>query len=276
MKKTIYKITILNWEKYNSKARPGHPSIMISKRFFDDAKIQSLTGGAKLLFLGLMLRRGDVDTTFVEGSHEDLVRFAGGSGQVVCRLLRQLEAFQLVTYEIFEPLIKLKESNIREEKLNEFPEGSKSTPSVEPEISFFSHEVLDPPKKPRAPKKIPPPANKETWDSYCTAYKKRWGVDPLRNAKVNTAIANFVKRVGEHDAPEIIEFFVGHNDGLYIKTAHDLSLAVRDAEALRTQWLRGTTITGRDVRDFEKRSVNQETLRALRAGELAPPDQEDF
>lgn len=114
-KSTLYKIEILNWESYNQKAKKGHPCIMLSKRFLDDAKIQTLPAGGKLLYLGLLLRRGEVDTTFVIASHEDLVRFSGGSGQVVKRLLASLESLQLVTYE---PLY-IKEYKLKEIKLNE-------------------------------------------------------------------------------------------------------------------------------------------------------------
>lgn len=111
MKKGIYRITINNWEKYNPNSKPGHAHIMLSKRFFDDAKVQRLSSGGKLLFLGLLLRRGDVRSTFIEASYEVLLRLAGGSGQVVSRLLDQLQSLQLVNYEFF----SLIEVNRREE-----------------------------------------------------------------------------------------------------------------------------------------------------------------
>lgn len=85
-------------------------SVMISKRFFDDGLIATLPSGGKLLYLGLLLRRGDEDNTFIDGSGdlEDtsfvaskdlLLRYAGGSGHVVDRLLDQLQSFQLLRYE---------------------------------------------------------------------------------------------------------------------------------------------------------------------------------
>lgn len=134
-KKPVYKITINGWEDYNSKSKPGHKCIFISKRFFDDTKIQRLPQGGKLLYLGLLLRRGDVKETFYEASHEDLVRLAGGSGQVVQRLMEQLQSLQLVSYEIF-PLIekKRKEEKRKEEKRIihvQEPSGS-AQPAVEP------------------------------------------------------------------------------------------------------------------------------------------------
>lgn len=126
----VYKITILNWDKYNLKAKKGHPCIMLSKDFLDDVKIKRLPSGGKLLYLWLLLRRGDVDTTFVEASHEDLVRYAGGSGQVVSRLLDQLESFQLVTSENITLLYNRIEKNIKEYKLKEYNKPDIQKPEI--------------------------------------------------------------------------------------------------------------------------------------------------
>ena len=101
--KILYKIEIFGWEKYNKKSKPNMQSIMVSKRFFDDAKIQVLPPSGKLLYLFLLLRRGDVDTTSFVCSHEDCVTSAGGRGVLVSRLLDQLQSFQLLTYEKITP-----------------------------------------------------------------------------------------------------------------------------------------------------------------------------
>lgn len=115
MSKIHYKISIVNWDRYNKKSKPSLPHIFLSKRFFDDSKVQLLPNGGKLLYLGLLLRRGEVDTTFFGASHEDLVRFAGGSGQVVSRLMEQLQSLQLVTYE--KTSLKIREDKIIEDEI---------------------------------------------------------------------------------------------------------------------------------------------------------------
>ncbi len=99
-KNVIFEFEITNWEKYNKKARPSYPYIFLSKRFFEDNAVQRLPNGAKLLFIGLLILRGHETSRLVRGSYEVLLRFAGGSGQVVHRLMRQLESFQLVTYRL--------------------------------------------------------------------------------------------------------------------------------------------------------------------------------
>lgn len=113
-----------------------------------------------------------------------------------------------------------------------------------------------------------PQANRRTWESYSDAFKIRWRVDPTRNAKVNACISQFVKRVGAEDAPDVIRFYVDHNDGFYLKNQHPVALAVRDAEGLRTQWLRGKAITSNDVRQFEKQDHFRSQLERIDRGEI--------
>lgn len=159
MKKTIYKISINNWESHNSKSKPNMPSVMISKRFFDDVKIQTLPAGGKLLYLGLLLRRGDVKETFFEASHEDLVRFAGGSGQVVERLMILLESLQLLSYEKIAPNRIEKNRIEKNRKENNIPssrmessetvieEPSKNLPSVAKQVrntGVIENFIVDP------------------------------------------------------------------------------------------------------------------------------------
>lgn len=99
MSNVIYEIEILGWEKHNKKSTKNMPSIMVSKRFFDDAKIQSLPQSGKLLYLFLLLRRGDVDINMFECSHDDCVNAAGGRGVLVESLLDRLQSFQLLRYQ---------------------------------------------------------------------------------------------------------------------------------------------------------------------------------
>lgn len=213
---SIYKITILNWETYNKKAKKGHPCIMLSKDFLDDVKIKRLPSGGKLLYLWFLLRRGDVkttfggpsgevDTTFIEASHEDLVRYAGGSGQVVVRLLDQLQSFQLVTWENISPLYNIKEEKLKEEKLKEY--NKSEIPKPEKQSS---------PKN----KKSPSPFYNELENVYQNSYPrkegKQKGLEKL-NSEIKTeaelilfttAVLNYRKKVElEHTELKFIKMF---------------------------------------------------------------------
>jgi len=93
------------------------PSVMISKRFFDDAKIMTLPPSGKLLYLFLLLRRGDVESNLFECLHDHCVTACGGRGVLVATLLDQLQSFQLLRYEKI--ALNIKEKNIIENKLKE-------------------------------------------------------------------------------------------------------------------------------------------------------------
>lgn len=100
------------------------------------------------------------------------------------------------------------------------------------------------------------------WQSYREAYLTRYGVEPSRNATVNSQIKSFVKRVGD-DAPKIAEFYVTHQNSFYVRSMHDFGVCLKDAHALRTQWLKGRQITGADIKRFEKAQEHQSILESI-------------
>lgn len=133
--KDTFQIHVFNWLEYNAKSKPALPSIMVSKRFFDDARVRALPASGKLLYLGLLMLRGDVPTTY-HGPHSDLdatsVRatrdllqtYAGGTGNLIETLLDQLQSLQLVSYEKIDSLLNRKEKK----------EAPKVASSTDPEI----------------------------------------------------------------------------------------------------------------------------------------------
>lgn len=259
MKNNLYKITILNWGKYNKNSKPSMHSVMISKRFFDDHAIATLPAGGKLLYLGLLLRRGedentfkqgskDLDDTFFIASHDLLLRYAGGSGQVVLRLLDLLQSFQLLRYEILPPLLNRIEKKGIERKVKE--ENRKEIPTRSPSQTKEFQEL-----------------NKKIWEAYRESYLLRYKVDPVRNASVNSQISQLGKRLGA-EAVEVVKFYLTHNDSFYLKQLHPIGLCLSNAESLRTQMLRGRAITSRDVSNFEKQTDFQSQIERIERGEL--------
>lgn len=96
-----------------------------------------------------------------------------------------------------------------------------------------------------------------TWNAYSTAYHQRYHVDPVRNAKVNSQIVAFCKRVTLEEAPHIAAFYVQHNQVAYVRAKHCVDLMLRDAEGLRTEWA-----TNRPVTESEARLVDRTSGRA--------------
>lgn len=247
MNKTIYKITINNWEKYNSSLKKGHKKILISTGFLTDAKIRMLPVGGKLLYLGLLLRCGEVTSNYVECSHDVLLMLAGGRGHVVTMLLDQLQTLQLLTYtknDFFMNRIEKKEScgKLKEEKPIVGDDG-KVLRQKKSGLSDIEREQ-----------------NKKIWETYFTAYRKRYGVDPVRNGSVNGQVNQLRKRLGCDDACQVVEFYLHHNDSWFLKKTHSFGLCLKDAETLRTQAVRGVAITNTRVRDFEKKNAFAELM----------------
>lgn len=77
------------------------------------------------------------------------------------------------------------------------------------------------------------------WGSYAAAYSGRYGVEPVRNAKVNAQIKQFCSRIANGEAAQVAAFFLGHNKGIYVSARHCVDLLLRDAEGLRMEWATG-------------------------------------
>lgn len=125
-------------------------------------------------------------------------------------------------------------------------------------------------RKTKAPKVVPPELalNREIWASYEQAYQDRYhGQSPVRNKTVNSMIAKIGEKLGA-EAPAVVRFFVQHPKTLYVQNLHPLSLCLRDAEALRTQWALDHAVTDRDVKNYQKNQDEAEIDRLIREGKI--------
>lgn len=102
-------------------------------------------------------------------------------------------------------------------------------------------------------------ANRAVWEAYRDAYLHRYGVEPLRNAKVNGQIAQFVRMVGAREAVHLAAFYVAHNGGFFVQRRHDFGLLLQSAQQIRTDWLRGEQMTATAARQAEKTQANLES-----------------
>lgn len=245
LKNVIYKISVLNWEKWNSNLKKGHKCILLSTGFLSDSKVRSQTLSGRLLFLSCLLLAGESRSSQITVTHESLVYQSGVKSESLQSQLNQLQSFQLITYEKIEPLLDRigKDRNRKDRIGKEYQAGLKS---------------------PVAPDKI---LNLKIWDAYREEYLTRYHVEPVRNASVNSKISQLAKRLGD-DAPDIVRFFVNHPDSFYVKSMHAIGLCLRDAEALATQWAKGRAITQTDIRNYEKNQSYQQIIQDIEAGKI--------
>lgn len=108
-----------------------------------------------------------------------------------------------------------------------------------------------------------------TWNAYSAAYRMRYGVDPVRNAKSSALLSQLVDRVGAEDAPQVAAYYVGHNSAYYVGRGHQLHCLVADAEKLRTEWATRRQITGAEARQVERTQQNGDVWTGLLKGRAA-------
>lgn len=92
----------------------------------------------------------------------------------------------------------------------------------------------------------------QTWDCYLQAYAERYKTEPVSNAKVRSQITAFCKRVPQEEAPHIAAFYVRSNKAFYIQAGHAIGPLLQDAEAMRTQWATGRTVTNTEALQADK------------------------
>ncbi|MGL4296232.1 MAG: hypothetical protein ACRCTG_10990 [Aestuariivirga sp.] len=109
------------------------------------------------------------------------------------------------------------------------------------------------------------PKSAATWEAYAGAYRRRYGVEPVRNSKTNAQLCQLVDRLGAQEAPEVAAFYVTHNKPLYVSARHPANLLVQDAEGLRTQWATGVKATTRETQSAEQKDNMREQYKRVMA-----------
>lgn len=174
----------------------------------------------------------------------------------------------------------VEERSTPEGKCNGIGEGRDVDPSCAPVESSDKNQKIPGPASPMpaevdspaidgellpAPKPQPPAkqqraestsaeqdACRATWAAYADAYEQRYGVAPIRNAKVNAAIKGFTRRVGADESPGVARYYLQHQDAFYARKCHDAGLMQQDAEKLRTEWATQRQVTGVAARQQER------------------------
>ncbi len=246
MDKTIFKVTVLNWQKHNPNLKKTHKKFLFYTGFFNDPAIANLCHSDVLLYVYLLCLCGEGASSDIRLTSAGLPSSIRRSTARLSSSLSRLESFQLVTTE--------KTSLIEE---NRIEEKRKEKNRIEKKLARPQRAMPEELKN----------LNLLCWESYSNAYQKRWQQNPVRNARVNAQISQIANLLGK-EAPEVIEFYVWHNDSFYVKKAHPIGLCLKDAEALRTQWARGSAITNSQIKQMEKSQHYQDQITRIEKGEL--------
>lgn len=100
-------------------------------------------------------------------------------------------------------------------------------------------------------------ACKAAWAAYRMAYATRYGVPPVRNEKVSSQMKDFVRRIGRSEAAEVAAWYVQSiNEAWVVKACHDVGSLLSRAEAYRTQWATGRTVTATEATQLDRTQSN--------------------
>lgn len=103
-------------------------------------------------------------------------------------------------------------------------------------------------------------ACKQTWKLYSDAFFLRYGTEPVRNAKVNSLVKQFVSRIGFAESHLVASFYVGNSTQYYVSRGHSVDCLVSDAEKLRTEWATGNVMTNTRANQIDKSQANQSAV----------------
>ena len=76
----------------------------------------------------------------------------------------------------------------------------------------------------------------QVWAQYGSAYRSRYGVDPLQDGKASRQVGDLVRSLGAQ-APGIAAWYVGHGGRWYVEKGHDMGALLADVGKLRTEFL---------------------------------------
>lgn len=176
----------------------------------------------------------------------------------------------------------------------QFPDGSPAVPFTPPLQGSLSttEPPAEPPFIPAAPTALPtafevlpakakkarkPKADdtldtelqaacRATWVAYAGEYRARYGIDPVRNAKVNANVKDFVKRIGYTEAPGVAAFYVRNvSEAFVVRGCHALGALLQNAEAYRTQWATGQAMTTTRAQQADKTQSNFDAAQGAKA-----------
>lgn len=249
-KKSIYRITVLNWVDYNSNHKKSYKKFMLANNFFTDAKIRILPMTSRWLFLNLLAICSDLCRDTVEVSSK-CVRNMLESNRNIDGVLDELQSLQLVTYEktsLIEE--KIREEKIKEEKL--IPKGVTKSKNI----------------KTASPQPLVEPVGRILMARYCELWKDRYGVNP----SIQKHHPKLLKDVGEQNGSDktirLLEAYFMIPDPWFIKRGHDIPTFVSNLASITRFMETGKVISNSELRQMDSAVSSQNTLDAIRRGEV--------
>lgn len=143
------------------------------------------------------------------------------------------------------------------------PKGGKEEPSVQSKVIPTGGPAGAKKRASRRPPIAKSLNGAEAWEAYTTAYRDRYGVEPVRNAKTNACISRLASHLPAMDTADVIRWYLRHNDAVYVRAKHCVELLLRDAEGLHTEMARGEPMTSRRAREVDSLQTSVGAVEAV-------------
>ena len=157
------------------------------------------------------------------------------------------------------PLIKNDLKQLPEKAVKTEIEDSERPPAAPTTLGVIVSE-LDIPRV-AIPDDMPGPKDKDcktykAWVNYAYAYRRRYHIWPVWNAKVAGQVASLVNRLGIEVAHSVAAYYVNINDAVLIKDCHSLNKLLAGAEGFHTQWVTNRQVNGTTAQQLERKQAN--------------------
>lgn len=142
---------------------------------------------------------------------------------------------------------------------------SLATEAAGAPLAAAGSEIIPSPDQPKVeiPADMPGPKDPKAktyrvWANYAFAFRKRYNVWPVWNARTAGQLAQLVDRLGQDAAPKVAAYYLTIADARLITEQHSVNLLLARAEALHTQWATGRRVNGTTARQQERTAANFE------------------
>ena len=221
------------WREFQHYKDRNPPWIRLHRKLLDNKEFHRLPVASRALAPMLWLLASESVDGVIDADPDNLAfRLRCSEKEVSSAVLPLLERGFFLKVQ--------SDSNVLAERKRDAVPETEAEAETETEAEAEAEPFRQPAAAGKA--KRDPAKSAAAWVAYSDAYRRRYTVEPVRNAQVNAQMAQFVAKVAAEEAPEIAAFYLRHNDRFYLSKGHSVGAMLRDAEKLRMEWASGRVV----------------------------------
>ncbi len=229
------------WSEFQHYKDRAPPWIRLHRKLLDNKDFHRLPVESRALAPMLWLLASESVDGVIEATFDDLAFRLRSDERSIEQAIRPLVERGFFTLDL-DASEALATRSPETEAETEAEKRQRTEAETDPESEPVAGAAARRPPRRQAAGDKPESVTAPVWHAYADAYQRRYSVEPVRNAKVNGQLAQFVGRVPQDEAPRIAAFYVGHSSRFYSEKGHAVDFLLRDAEKLRTEWATGRQI----------------------------------